>query len=126
MQDSKIDHKTKTRIARAIGEHRRSPEVERVIERFDWSNMKPVLGNEEAEVLVFEAHSCDHYLYSPTGAFHEYETREVVEDIVPGNPVPDRFLSDSWGYIDPRWRELVRYDCVDDIILSGVSTTPPY
>jgi hypothetical protein len=115
MQDSHPGHRTKERIARAIGESARSWEVRRVTEKFDWNNMKPVLGNEKGELLVFEAYSGDHYLYTPTGRAGEYETRVVVEDIVPGEPIPERFLDSSWNVINRQWRSLVMNDSLETL-----------
>ena len=103
------------KIARATSERRVSHSVEQAISVAKENKMKPVLVSEDAELLLLDPYSGEHFLFSPTGPQGEYETREQVEDVSVGDPIPDRFLADSWGVIDPDWRYLVESDRVAEI-----------
>jgi hypothetical protein len=111
MEESVIRRK----IARGLGERQVSHPVEQAISVAKENKMKPVLVSEEAELLLLDPYSGEHFLFSATGPQGEYETRQQVGDISVGEPIPDRFLTDSWGVIDPDWRYLVESDRVAEI-----------
>ena len=111
MDESKIRRK----MARTLGERQGSHPVDQAVSAAKENKMKPVLVSEDAELLLLDPYSGQHFLFSPTGPQGEYDTRKQVDDINVGEPIPDRFLGDSWGVIDPDWRYLVESDRVEDI-----------
>lgn len=104
------------RLARAFGVSRaHHPDVQDAVDAADAAEMEPVLASEAGALLLLDTYSGEHFLFKPTGAVGEYESREHVEDIVAGEPIPGRFLEETWSVLDPDWRMRVENGSVEQL-----------
>lgn len=83
------------------------------------NSVKIVEATSDKQLLVVDPYSGAHFVFEASGPLGEYDEKRLVEDITPGEPIPDQFLEGDWKPVDRDWRYLVESNRVGEITDGG-------